>query len=92
MVFKFSSVMEDGTPCWEYFDNVRSANSFYSEEMKRNCVTLFFADDSENGMVIPIEYEGYLMNNNGKTIEKFYGNKKLKEMLKDSPLVEFVED
>lgn len=81
MVFKYKNTMEDGTPCWEYFDNVRSANTFYSDGMKTNCVTLFFDDDAENGMVIPVEYEGYLMNDAGKTIEKIQGKIKLKEML-----------
>lgn len=75
--------MEDGTPCWEYFDNVRSANSYYSKGIDRTCVTLFFSDDVENGMVVPIEYEGYLMNNNGKTIEKFCGNQELKNFFLD---------
>lgn len=81
MVFKYKSALEDGTPCWDYFDNVRSANTFYSDGMKTNCVTLFFENDEENGMVIPVTEEGYLMNDSGKTIEKIYGKIKLEEML-----------
>lgn len=86
MIFKFQDVREDGSLSWEYFDNITSASAYYDESIGRNCVALYFGNDCEDGMIIPVNKQAYLMNDNGKTIDKFYGNAEIQSMLADSKI------
>lgn len=70
MIFK--QLMEsdkDNTSCvWRYFDNISNISTQYS--LKDECYWIsFFNKDTSSMMEIKIDLEGYLCNNEGKTVE-----------------------
>lgn len=74
MIFKYLLTEPDGTECWEYYDNVKNARTYYDKEIGRPCVTLYYDRSGlDNGETFPINESAYLMNDNGKTIESFHG-------------------
>lgn len=95
MIFKYLLTEPDGTECWEYYDNVKNARTYYDKDLGRPCVVVYFDRSGlENGMTFPVNESAYLMNDNGKTIQTFHGPviiEQDKKTLKDMG-VEYVEE
>lgn len=53
---------------WTFFDNIESASEFYNAVTKTPCVRAKFRDG--NLVTFDVPYCAYLMNDNGKTIDK----------------------
>jgi len=53
---------------WNYIDGITGASIYYDEAHKATTAALEFADRPPMG--IALHYEAYLLNENGKTIEK----------------------
>lgn len=73
MIFKYLMTNPDGTAHWDYYDGVKSASTEFDHKINRMCVRVCFDRSGNDDIVFPVNEEAYLMNDNGKTIEKFYG-------------------
>lgn len=82
MIFKYLMTNPDGTAHWDYYDGVKSASTEFDHKIERMCVRLCFDRSGNEDIVFPVNEEAYLMNDNGKTIEKFYGPVQLERNLK----------
>lgn len=73
MIFKYLMTNPDGRAHWEYFDCVKSATTEYDPKIGRMCVNVCFDRNGNENILFPVNEEAYLMNDNGKTIERFCG-------------------
>lgn len=73
MIFKYLISMPDGRAHWDYYDGVKSASSEYDLKLGRMCVRVCFDRSGNEDILFPVNEEAYLMNDNGKTIERFFG-------------------
>ena len=67
MILKFRTTIEGNCDKWNYIDGIVSCGVFY--DTKEKCTMVEFKD---NGGIITLalQDEAYLINDNGKTIEK----------------------
>ena len=70
MILKVLSCREDKTAHeeWDFFDNIVSAKSYFDENIKLKVVYCQFRDGNEIEFII--HNVAYLMNDEGKTIER----------------------
>lgn len=87
MIFKYLMTNHDGSARWDYYDGVKSATTEYDSKIGRMCVNVCFDRNGNDSILFPVNEVAYLMNDNGKTIEKFCGpimlereQKELKDM------------
>ena len=83
MIFKYLMTNPDGTAHWDYYDGVKQASTEYDFKLGRICVRVAFDRNGNDFILFPVNEEAYLMNDNGKTIEKFSGPLMLERMQKE---------
>lgn len=54
--------------CWNFYDNIESASTYYDENSHSSCVAIRYKGAS-SAVVISITETAYLCNDQGKTIE-----------------------
>ena len=59
---------EYGQEQWHYIDGIAEVSTYYDKE--RDAVCARITDSNKTGTVIALHDEAYLLNNEGKTIEK----------------------
>lgn len=72
MILKFKTTREDGNvfyDMWNYIDGITECSVFFNNDPSVNCTCIEFGDSS-NHTILSLHDEAYLINDNGKTIEK----------------------
>lgn len=69
MILKTLTHDRGNSDCWNYYDNIESASSFYDEGAKMACVAINFKG-SDAEVILALSDVAYLCNDEGQTIER----------------------
>lgn len=68
MILKTLTYVEDGGPCWNFYDGITSASVYFDKDSDTSCCVVHYKDLA-NPVAVAIANVAYLCNDEGKTIE-----------------------
>ena len=69
MILKYKTTLSGNRDQWNYIDGISECSVYFNSDPTVNCTCIAFGA-SHNHMVLALHDEAYLINDNGKTVER----------------------